>query len=97
MRCRAVSSAARTVDSAYFFLAGGIGRNVSGMTDSTEDVELSPAELLESARWHLDAALEQLGRHVESVLLDDNILGAASLARCAAELLETLHRNRSGQ
>lgn len=65
------------------------------MEDSTEDVELSPAELLESARWHLDAAREQLGRHVENMLLDDNILGAASLARCAAELLEALHRNRA--
>ncbi|MCR9162840.1 MAG: hypothetical protein ACE37F_14070 [Nannocystaceae bacterium] len=67
------------------------------MTDSTEDVELSPAELLDSARWQLETALEKLGWHSVDVLLDDDILGAAILARTAAELLEALHRNRGEQ
>lgn len=70
---------------------------MSGMTDSTEDVELSPAELLDSARWQLETALEKLGWHPVDVLLDDDILGAAILARTAAELLEELHRNRGEQ
>lgn len=63
--------------------------------DSTQDIALTPPEMLNEARERLSSALDLLGRYQEALLPDSSLQGAAILARDSSRLLDEMVRVRT--